>query len=93
VSNVLDLGHGHIMRFAVDSRSEQRFFIDEHPQANGPGQCAGSGRLLAPGRARPDDGKAYWTIESEEPLTLSPSLLCTACGDHGWVRGGVWVPV
>lgn len=30
-----------------------------------------------------------WTIESLEPLTLSPSLLCH-CGDHGFIRGGKW---
>ena len=32
-----------------------------------------------------------WTIESEQPLTLSPSLLCRACGHHGWIRDGKWV--
>lgn len=31
-----------------------------------------------------------WTVESWEPLTLSPSLLCQ-CGDHGFIRGGRWV--
>jgi len=33
----------------------------------------------------------HWTLESVEPLTLSPSLLCTRCGRHGFVRGGKWV--
>jgi hypothetical protein len=37
-------------------------------------------------------GRPRWTVESWEPLTLSPSVLCTTCGDHGWVRGGSWVP-
>ena len=32
-----------------------------------------------------------WTVESYDPLTLSPSLLCRACGDHGYIRGGRWV--
>ena len=32
------------------------------------------------------------TVVSWEPLTLEPSLLCRRCGDHGWVRGGRWVP-
>lgn len=32
-----------------------------------------------------------WKIESMDPLTLSPSLLC-ACGDHGFIREGRWVP-
>jgi hypothetical protein len=32
-----------------------------------------------------------WTVESWEPLTLSPSLQCGACPDHGFIRGGKWV--
>lgn len=31
-----------------------------------------------------------WQVESWEPLTLSPSILCS-CGDHGFVREGKWV--
>ncbi|HEY3630788.1 MAG TPA: hypothetical protein VGL21_07800 [Jatrophihabitantaceae bacterium] len=33
-----------------------------------------------------------WTLESEDPPTISPSLLCRICGDHGFVRSGRWVP-
>jgi hypothetical protein len=33
-----------------------------------------------------------WTVESWEPLTLSPSILCRTCGHHGWIRNGEWVP-
>lgn len=33
-----------------------------------------------------------WKVESYDPLTLSPSLLCTACGHHGYIRQGAWVP-
>lgn len=32
-----------------------------------------------------------WQVESWDPITLSPSLLCR-CGDHGFVRNGTWVP-
>jgi hypothetical protein len=32
-----------------------------------------------------------WTVESWEPLTLSPSLLQHGCGDHGFIRNGRWV--
>lgn len=32
-----------------------------------------------------------WTVECLEPLTLSPSLLCTACGSRGYIQGGRWV--
>jgi len=32
-----------------------------------------------------------WTVESLEPLTLSPSLLCRICGNHGFIRAGRWI--
>jgi hypothetical protein len=32
-----------------------------------------------------------WTLEAEDPPTVSPSVLCTACGDHGFVRAGRWI--
>jgi hypothetical protein len=31
-----------------------------------------------------------WTVESWDPLTLSPSLLCRSCGNHGFIRQGRW---
>jgi hypothetical protein len=37
-------------------------------------------------------GRAVWQVESWDPLTLSPSLLCGACGHHGFIRAGAWVP-
>lgn len=33
-----------------------------------------------------------WDVLSVNPLTLSPSLLCRACGHHGFIREGKWVP-
>lgn len=35
-------------------------------------------------------GQATWTVDSWDPLTVSPSLLCI-CGDHGFIREGRWV--
>jgi hypothetical protein len=35
-------------------------------------------------------GRAVWQVESWEPLTLSPSILCS-CGKHGFIREGRWV--
>lgn len=36
-----------------------------------------------------------WQVQSWDPLTVSPSLLCTVgkggCGDHGFIRGGKWI--
>lgn len=33
-----------------------------------------------------------WQVESYDPLTVSPSLRCNACGHHGHVRNGRWEP-
>jgi hypothetical protein len=33
-----------------------------------------------------------WKLESLEPLTISPSLLCMSCQHHGWIREGRWIP-
>lgn len=32
-----------------------------------------------------------WTLNSLDPLNVSPSLLCH-CGDHGFIQHGKWVP-
>ncbi len=38
-------------------------------------------------------GGTYWDVLSSEPLTLSPSLLCSRCGHHGFIREGRWISV
>lgn len=37
-------------------------------------------------------GPNGWTVESVDPLTISPSILCGSCGLHGLWRDGRWVP-
>lgn len=39
-----------------------------------------------------NDRDKTWQVESRNPLTLSPSLLCTICGRHGFIREDRWVP-
>jgi hypothetical protein len=34
---------------------------------------------------------AKWQLVSWEPLHIEPSVLCRACGDHGYIRDGRWV--
>ena len=36
-------------------------------------------------------GSQGWTVTQNEPLTISPSILCGNCGVHGWIREGKWV--
>lgn len=38
----------------------------------------------------PYDGH-HWRVREWVPLTLDGSLLCRACGRHGFIRDGRWV--
>lgn len=52
--------------------------------------CAGSISFDLPITHEAGFSGPFWQVESWEPLTLSPSLLCH-CGDHGFIREGKWV--
>ena len=91
MSNVIDVGHGHTLTRLADADGSLYGFVDEHTSLKTGEPCSGS-VCVNPG---PDDVKYnrdVWTMESEEPLSLTPSLLCTTCGEHGFVRDGKWVP-
>lgn len=87
----IDLGDDHLLAFA-EYEGERSGASVWHRKADG-SICAGwiafEGRAWA--RSFTGNPIATWKIEQEDPLTLSPSLLCRACGDHGFVRGGRWV--
>lgn len=93
----IDLGHGHtltILPFPGEPRIERYGCDLEHPRPDNGRRCVGwlvfdlpEVRAISPA---PDDG--VWQVESWDPITLSPSVECLVCGDHGWVRSGRWVP-
>jgi hypothetical protein len=71
--------------------------ILDHPDARDPAQRCHSGLTFAgPVQAQLEPNRPVWQVESWEPLTLSPSILCApdkgGCGLHGYIRGGLWVP-
>lgn len=33
-----------------------------------------------------------WTLVSLSPLHVEPSIHCLSCGEHGYIRGGRWLP-
>jgi hypothetical protein len=87
----LDLGDGHRIVFA-EYKGDRRVGGNViHPPVEG--KCNGDGWISFEGRAWASElaGIPSWKVESEEPLTLSPSILCRACGDHGFIREGKWV--
>jgi hypothetical protein len=55
------------------------------------GRCEGAVTFNGPVQAELEHGRDCWDVQSWEPLTCSPSLLCH-CGDHGFIQQGRWVP-
>jgi hypothetical protein len=103
----IDLGYDHYLKFYCWKPCrdlnpqydkipdiEKAGAIITHKSKNGDGDCT-SGVTFDSEDARKiqiTSRDHYWKVESWEPLTLSPSLLCLSCGDHGFIREGRWVP-
>lgn len=102
----MDLGHEHYAYFTAwapdrDLNPQYEGIEDvecfgltiEHPSKSTPGQKCVSGITFDTPTARRlkvrENG--LWQVESWDPLTVSPSLLCM-CGDHGFIRSGRWEP-
>ena len=63
----------------------------EHPRPDGTGTCQGHVNLDLPGVRDRVGGQPVWQVVSLDPLTITPSVLCRACGDHGFITDGRWV--
>jgi hypothetical protein len=75
----------------IDGQVNGGLFWHRVPERNDsatPGWCVGGFRI--PHEKNPVNAPT-WTLESRDPMTLSPSLLC-GCGHHGFIRDGKWVP-
>jgi hypothetical protein len=83
-----DIGHGVTITITVYN-DQIAGIVEEHDDKSGQ-RC--SGYVKFRGREPNPEGRPSWVVESEEPLTLSPSVLCTTCGHHGFIRDGKWVP-
>lgn len=106
MSQRIDIGHNHTMKFfswAPDDlpANRERFGVPlpNVPRAGltvshldkGGNECM-SGIWFDLPELKVMDERHRWKVESWEPLTISPSLLCMRCGDHGFIRSGLWVP-
>lgn len=86
----IDIGDGHAIEFyCTDAVPTAGCFV-YHPDT-GAG-CGGRGSVMfdKPG-LEAFGSHAKWMLVDEQPLTLEPSILCTVCGDHGYIRQGRWV--
>lgn len=90
MTNSIDLGSGQSLWPAFDGTGPDARLLGyarNHPDARKSFVMCDSFIWLVPG-----EGRAVKTVVQAEPLTLEPSSLCTACGSHGYVREGKWIP-
>lgn len=92
-NGLVDLGEGVMLEWLSWRAHPRAAFVQQHPHPQQPGvRCAGSGVLDLPGVPEAFPGRPVWRVEQREPLTLTPSLLCTTCGHSGAVKEGKWIP-
>lgn len=91
MTKTIDLGMDHTFE-PTEYKGEFAGGITNHLTPEGK-QCSGHISFAGRSWARSFDHKiTTWELVQEDPLTVTPSLLCRACGDHGWIREGKWVP-
>lgn len=85
------IGDGEEIAMMLDSQSRFVGLYHKHRTPEGE-ECMGSIYFeLEWVRNNPAlSNVAKWMVETWEPLTVSPSLLCS-CGHHGFIRGGKWI--
>jgi hypothetical protein len=104
----IDLGHGHTLTWSawdpdLDLNPQWAHLADRLPVRHFVAIIAHTAPDGSPceSAATPDTemarlagftDRAVWQVESMEPVTLSPSLLCGRCADHGFIKQGKWVP-
>ena len=102
----IDIGEGHWLRYTSwapdDLPANREHFgfplpnvekagaIVGHKKPDG-SECWGHVHFAIPEVLKAFDASHCWQVDSWDPLTLSPSILCLTCGDHGYIRGGRWV--
>jgi hypothetical protein len=107
MKDVIDLGHDHTMmwvdwdpdlelnpKFAhLADQLPARFTVIVSHRASDGSSCESGITLDIPiAREAGFADRSLWQVESFDPPTFSPSLLCGRCGDHGFIREGRWVP-
>lgn len=90
VTDALDIGHGMWISFSVDMDGHECGLLEWHDCTHD--FCAGGITFDNDAGHRVHPQGPFWTLESREPLTLSPSILCRTCHRHGYIRESRWVP-
>lgn len=84
----IDIGEGHSIEI-ISAYGKDVGLLDYHKKPNG-SDCLGS--IFWDATFQTDPNK-LWTLENgdREHITVSPSLACGICGDHGFIKDGKWI--
>jgi hypothetical protein len=92
-ANAIDIGDGCFIEFAEWGGAAAG--INEFHRDAAGAWCAGwvafKGSLWSL-QFEKIEGFQCWDVIKSDPLTLSPSIKCTACGHHGHIKNGRWAP-
>jgi hypothetical protein len=99
-STDFDLGHGVTGAWLVNGRGEIVGIIEEHDHVeivDGVSQPSRRSMGSVPFRGSSLDDGVAWDITAGvagkwDGLTLSPSIQCRTCPNHGHIVNGAWVP-
>jgi hypothetical protein len=90
MSKWTDIGDNHEIQFVSYKDDSQAGLNIRHKNEEG-NPCVGFITFTGSSWAKDFNGKIQeWQVQSFEPLTCSPSILCKVCGDHGFIRNGRW---
>ncbi len=82
------LGVGHGMTFFYLPGEDQPAGIFEWHRCHDGDWAPGYVAFRRPDRTVAD--LPTWEVVKLRPLTLTPSIACRSCGNHGWIRNGRW---
>lgn len=85
----IDLGDGYSIKFVAYKNDPRAGARVRHNRSDGT-PCEGFISFEGSPWAAEFEKPVVWQIQSWDPLTMSPSLLCS-CGDHGFIQNGKWV--
>jgi len=83
-----DIGHG-VRVVPIQQQGQIVGYMEAHRRPDDGEWCSGWVQIESDFAVRE---APVWIQESASPLTLSPSILCRRCGNHGWIKEGRWVP-
>jgi hypothetical protein len=78
-----DIGNGHAISIREEGGTVFGVWVRH--------ECAIKDHHGKHGAYIPLVGPNAWTMVQREPLTITPSIHVTDCGDHGFITNGRWV--